>query len=128
MRPDSDIDLLIEFDPDHIPGLLTLAGMEIDLSEIIGRKVDLRTPQDLSRYFRQEVVDSAEVQYAERNVGMTFDFVRHLIEHPDIINTITDGAELDFIDKDMPTKERERVKKKKVISYKVEHIFEPVKM
>ncbi|MBA3060983.1 MAG: nucleotidyltransferase family protein [Nitrospirota bacterium] len=65
LRPDSDIDLLVEFDPDHIPGLITLAGMEIELSEIIGRKVDLRTPQDLSRYFRQEVVDSAEVQYAE---------------------------------------------------------------
>ncbi|NCO82844.1 MAG: hypothetical protein COZ31_06625 [Nitrospirae bacterium CG_4_10_14_3_um_filter_44_29] len=67
-------------------------------------------------------------EYTERNIGMTFDFVRHLIEHPDILNTITDGAELDFIDKDMPTKERERVKKKKVISYRVEHIFEPVKM
>ncbi|MDO8746224.1 MAG: nucleotidyltransferase family protein [Thermodesulfovibrionales bacterium] len=65
LRPDSDIDLLVEFDPDHIPRLITLASMEIELSEIIGRKVDLRTPQDLSRYFRQEVVDSAEVQYAE---------------------------------------------------------------
>jgi len=63
--PDSDIDLLVEFDPDHIPGFIRLAGMEIDLSEIIGRKVDLRTPQDLSRYFRQEVLDAAVVQYAE---------------------------------------------------------------
>lgn len=65
-KPGSDIDLLVEFDPNHIPGLIRLAGMEIDLSEILGRKVDLRTPEDLSRYFRQEVVDSAEVQYAER--------------------------------------------------------------
>jgi predicted nucleotidyltransferase len=65
-RPDSDIDFLVEFDPDHVPGFITLAGMEIELSEILGRKVDLRTPQELSRYFRQEVVDSAEVQYAER--------------------------------------------------------------
>jgi hypothetical protein len=63
--PDSDIDFLVEFDPDHIPGLIRLAGMEIELSEIMGRKVDLRTPQDLSRYFREEVLDSAEVQYAE---------------------------------------------------------------
>jgi predicted nucleotidyltransferase len=39
--------------------------MEIELSEILGRKVDLRTPQDLSRYFRQEVLNSAELQYAE---------------------------------------------------------------
>jgi predicted nucleotidyltransferase len=65
-RPDSDIDFLVEFDPTHVPGLIKLAGMEIELSEILGRKADLRTPQDLSRYFRQEVYDSAEVQYAER--------------------------------------------------------------
>ena len=63
--PDSDIDFLVEFHPDHIPGLIKLAGMEIELSEILGRKVDLRTPQDLSRYFRQEVLNSAELQYAE---------------------------------------------------------------
>ncbi len=64
-RPDSDIDFLVEFDLDHIPGLIRLAGMENELSEILGRKVDLRTPQELSRYFRQEVIDFAEVQYAE---------------------------------------------------------------
>lgn len=64
-REDSDIDLLVEFDPDHIPGLIRLAGMEIKLTEILGRKVDLRTQQDLSKYFRQEVLDSAVVQYAE---------------------------------------------------------------
>lgn len=64
-RQDSDIDLLVEFDPDHIPGLIRLAGMEIELEEILGRKVDLRTPQDLSRYFRQKVLNSAKVQYAE---------------------------------------------------------------
>ncbi|MCK5720934.1 MAG: nucleotidyltransferase family protein [Gammaproteobacteria bacterium] len=64
-KEDSDIDLLVEFDSNHIPGLIRLAGMEIELTEILGRKVDLRTPQDLSRYFRQEVVDTAEVQYAE---------------------------------------------------------------
>ena len=66
-QPDywSDIDLLVEFNPDHIPGFFRLAGMEIELSEILGRKADLRTAQDLSRYFRQEVLNSAEVQYAE---------------------------------------------------------------
>jgi len=63
--PESDIDFLVEFDPDHIPGLLEIAGMEIELSERLGRKVDLRTAQDLSRYFRDEVVAQAEVQYAE---------------------------------------------------------------
>ena len=64
-RPDSDIDLLVEFYPEHIPGLIRLAGMEIELTEIVGRKVDLRTEEDLSNYFRDEVVKSAEVQYAE---------------------------------------------------------------
>lgn len=63
--PDSDIDFLVEFYSDHIPGFITLAGMEIELSEMLGRKVDLRTAQELSRHFRQAVVDSAEVQYAE---------------------------------------------------------------
>lgn len=63
--PESDVDFLVEFPPDHIPGLITLAGMERELSGIIGRKADIRTAQDLSRYFRQEVVDSAVLQYAE---------------------------------------------------------------
>lgn len=63
--PDSDIDFLVEFYPEHVPGFITLAGMEIELSEILGRKADLRTAKELSRHFRQEVVDSAEVQYAE---------------------------------------------------------------
>ena len=62
---ESDVDLLVEFDPDHTPGLITLAGMEIELSEILGRKADLRTAEDLSPYFRQKVVDTAQVQYAE---------------------------------------------------------------
>jgi predicted nucleotidyltransferase len=64
-RPDSDVDVLVEFDPVHIPGLIRLAGMEFELSDILGRKVDIRTAQDLSRYFREEVLNSAEVQYAE---------------------------------------------------------------
>jgi hypothetical protein len=63
-RPDSDVDVLVEFEPGQVVGLVRLAGMERELSEIIGRKVDMRTPQDLSRYFRDEVVASAEVQYA----------------------------------------------------------------
>ena len=64
--PESDIDVLVEFEPERIPGLIRLAGMELELSELFsGRKVDLRTPGDLSRYFRQEVLDTAEVQYAQ---------------------------------------------------------------
>jgi hypothetical protein len=63
-QPDSDIDLLVEFDPAHTPGLLGIASMEIELGEMLGRKVDLRTPKDLSRHFRDEVIRTAEVQYA----------------------------------------------------------------
>jgi predicted nucleotidyltransferase len=63
---DSDVDVLVEFEPGQVVGLIRLAGMELELSEIIGRKVDMRTPADLSRYFREEVLSSAEVQYAER--------------------------------------------------------------
>jgi predicted nucleotidyltransferase len=63
-RPDSDIDVLVEFDPGTPVGLLDMASMEIELSEILGRKADLRTPNDLSRYFREEVLARAEVQYA----------------------------------------------------------------
>ena len=64
--PDSDIDVLVEFESDQIPGLFGIAGMELELSELFsGRKVDLRTPEDLSRHFRQDVLDTAEVQYAQ---------------------------------------------------------------
>ena len=63
-RPDSDVDLLVEFQPDAKPSLLTMARIEIELSSLLGgRKVDLRTAQDLSRYFREEVVRVAEMQY-----------------------------------------------------------------
>ena len=64
LKPDSDIDLLVEFDKNHMPGLLDLAGMEIELTEILGRKVDLRTPAELSRYFRDDVLRKAKVEYA----------------------------------------------------------------
>ena len=64
--PESDVDVLAEFDPDCVPGLIGIAGMELKLSVLFsGRKVDLRTPNDLSPYFRQEVMEGAEVQYVE---------------------------------------------------------------
>jgi predicted nucleotidyltransferase len=64
-RPDSDVDLLVEFAPGAAPGLLGLAGIEAELSALLGGvRVDLRTAQDLSRHFRTEVVQSALVQYA----------------------------------------------------------------
>jgi uncharacterized protein len=63
--PDSDVDVLVEFEPGCTVGLLTMAGLEIELSGILGRKVDLRTPGDLSRYFRDEVVRTSEVQFVK---------------------------------------------------------------
>lgn len=62
--PDSDVDFLVEFEPGRTPSLITMAGLEIELSEMINRKVDLRTAGDLSRYFRDEVVERAAPQYA----------------------------------------------------------------
>lgn len=61
--PDSDVDMLVEFMPEQCPGFFGLAGMEIELTELLGRKVGLQTPEELSRYFRQNVLDSAQVLY-----------------------------------------------------------------
>ena len=64
-RPDSDVDLLVEFEPTARPSLLTMAEIELELSTLLeGRRVDLRTKEDLSRYFREDVVQMAEVQFA----------------------------------------------------------------
>ncbi len=65
-RPDSDVDVLVEFRPGVRAGYLTMATMERELSELLGRHVDLRTPNELSRYFREDVLQAAEVRYAER--------------------------------------------------------------
>ena len=61
---DSDLDVLVEFEPDHVPGLAFFA-MEAELSELLGRKVDLNTPGFLSPYFRDQVLAEAEVRYAQ---------------------------------------------------------------
>ena len=61
-RPDSDVDVLVEFEPGHTPGF-GFVTMGDELSEILGRRVDLNTPQDLSRYFRAHVLREAEELY-----------------------------------------------------------------
>ena len=61
--PESDVDILVEFVPGAVVGYLELATMEIEISELLGRKADIRTPAELSRYFRQKVLDTAEPQY-----------------------------------------------------------------
>ena len=61
-RPGSDVDVLVEFEPEHVPGL-AFFSMEEELSKILGYRVDLNTPQFLSRYFRDSVIAEAEVQY-----------------------------------------------------------------
>ncbi len=64
--PESDVDILVEFYPNNIPSFFELANMEEELSVYFdGRKVDLRTPNDLSRYFRDEVKETAEVLHIE---------------------------------------------------------------
>ncbi len=63
-RSDSDVDVLVELEPGHRVGLIGFAGIEQELSELIGRKVDLRTAGDLSPYFRDDVVRNAVVQFA----------------------------------------------------------------
>lgn len=65
-RPESDVDVLVEFEPGHVPGFIRLAGMELELSEILGGyKVDMNTPRCLSRYFRDDALATAEVQYVK---------------------------------------------------------------
>lgn len=63
-RPDSDVDVLVEFEPNARLGFIGLATIQRELSGLIGRQVDLRTPQDLSPYFRDEVLRTAVDQYA----------------------------------------------------------------
>ena len=62
-RPDSDLDLLVEFEPGQVPGLIGLSAIEIELTEALGVKVDLRTAQELSPYFREDVLRQAQVVY-----------------------------------------------------------------
>lgn len=63
-RPDSDVDMLVEFNPGVRYSLLDLGGMWVELREMLGREVDLKTPLDLSRYFRDQVVREARTLYA----------------------------------------------------------------
>ena len=65
LRDESDIDLLVDYSPGARVGYFELAQQEIDLSELIGRKVDLRTPNELSRLFRRDVIESARPIYAK---------------------------------------------------------------
>ena len=62
-RPGSDVDVLVEFEPSARVGLLTLAGLELELGELIGHEVDLNTPGFLNRHFRDQVLSEAEVVY-----------------------------------------------------------------
>lgn len=64
-RPDSDVDALVEFEDGTRVGLIRLSLIELELSELLGRRIDLRTPAELSRYFRDEVLSAAELQYAQ---------------------------------------------------------------
>ena len=60
--PESDVDVLVEFDPGRVPGL-AFFRMELELSQILGRKVDLQTPKFLSPLIRSQVLSEADIQY-----------------------------------------------------------------
>ena len=64
-HPESDVDLLVEFSPGRTPGLFKLVAIAEELSPHFGgRKIDLRTPQDLSPYFREQVINGSQELYA----------------------------------------------------------------
>jgi predicted nucleotidyltransferase len=64
--PDSDVDVLVIFDDEHVPSFFKLFDMEEELSALLnGSKVEMKTPEDLSKYFREEVVETAELIYEE---------------------------------------------------------------
>lgn len=65
-RKKSDVDMLVEFDPQHIPGLIKISELEFELEEIVGRQVDLRTPKDLSPFFRNDVISKAYHLYGKK--------------------------------------------------------------
>ncbi len=61
--PSSDVDVLVEFEPGARVGLIRLSGLELELGHIIGRKVDLNTPGFLSKYYRDQILGEAKVQF-----------------------------------------------------------------
>lgn len=67
----SDIDILVEFDPKHIPGLFSFVGMRNSLSKHFGREVDLRTPEDISSLFRNEVIQQSYTIYGKKRFKST---------------------------------------------------------
>ena len=65
-------------------------------------------------------------EFIDRNIGLTFDFIRAVVDHPEALEKIPNGSELDFIEKDLPLKFSSPAKKRRVARYKVERIFEPI--
>ena len=63
--PQSDVDVLVEFDPAQVPGLLRFVGMQMELADLLGREVDLNTPNSLSRLLQKRILSEAEAQYVE---------------------------------------------------------------
>jgi len=63
LKPDSDIDILVEFEKGKAPGLMGFCHIQNLLTDLIGRKVELHTPNDISRFFRDDVVKNAVIQY-----------------------------------------------------------------
>ncbi|MYD10307.1 MAG: nucleotidyltransferase family protein [Chloroflexi bacterium] len=79
LTPESDIDLLVEYDPDAAVGLFAIGGHLMDLQEIVGRKVDLITPNGLCKYIRDEVPESARLVYAKEPTCFCLEKLRDMI-------------------------------------------------
>jgi hypothetical protein len=60
--PESDVDVLIEFEPGHAPGLITFGQYEIELAKILGWRVDLNTPRMLGRFYREEALSEVKLE------------------------------------------------------------------
>jgi len=80
-RPDSDVDVLVEFEPGVRVGLIRLAGLEAELSAMLGRRVDLRTPADLSRNFRPALLNSADTKRSRYCRESRHGSCQHLAQH-----------------------------------------------
>lgn len=67
----SDVDILVEFDPKHVPGLFSVAEMRDELTLNIGREVDLRTPEDISKLFRNDIIQQSYLLYGQEGFQST---------------------------------------------------------
>ena len=67
----SDVDILVEFDPQHTPGLFAIVEMKEELSQNLGREIDFRTPEDISKFFRNDIIEHSYLLYGQEGFKQT---------------------------------------------------------